>query len=144
MATMNQAREAIYAAFITGWTTDSPAPGDLRTPIARDNEAYDPSAGTPYVRLAVRHIGRSQRTLGKAGNRKYGSLGAAFVQVFVPVNTGTKAADDLAKAAQDIFEGVTLAAVEVSFLDVTVRETGPSGKWFGVTVQADFDYEEIK
>lgn len=144
MATMNQAREAIYSAFKTGWTTNSPNPGDLRTPIAWDNEAFDQSGVPTYVRVAVRHIGRGQTTLGRPGNRKFESLGAAFVQVFVPINTGTKDADDLAKAAQDIFEGVTLAGVEVSFLDVTVRETGPSGKWFGVTVQADFNYDEIK
>lgn len=136
MATMNQAREAIYSAFATAWSTT--------TAIALDNETFEPTEGTPYVRLAVRHIGRSQRTLGRPGNRKYGSLGAVFVQVFVPINSGVKDADTLAKAAQDIFEGVTLAAVEVSFLDVIVRETGPDGKWFGMVVQADFDYEEIK
>lgn len=136
MATMNQAREAIYSAFTTAWGST--------TSIALDNEAFTPAEGSPYVRLAVRHLGRRQSTLGKPGNRKFESLGAAFVQVFVPINTGVKDADVLAKAAQDIFEGVTLAGVEVSFLDVTVRETGPSGKWFGVTVQADFNYDEIK
>jgi len=136
MATMNEAREAIYAAFLTAWgsTTD----------VARDNEAFVPVEGSPYVRLSVRHIGRSQRTLGRVGNRNFGSLGAVFIQVFVPINTGLKAADDLAKAAQDVFEGVTLATVEVSFLDVIVRETGPDGKWFGMVVQANFDYEEVK
>jgi len=136
MATMNQAREAIYSAFVTAW--------GATTPIALDNEAYSPAENTSYVRLAVRHTGRSQRTLGAAGNRKYGSLGAAFVQVFVPINSGVKSADDLATQARNIFEGVTLASVDVSFLDVLVRETGPDGKWYGVVVQANFDYEEIK
>lgn len=136
MATLNEAREAIYSAFITAWGST--------TQVALDNEAFSPAENTAYVRLAVRHTARSQRTLGAAGNRKYGSLGTAFVQVFVPINSGVKAADDLATLARNIFEGITLASVDVSFLDVIVRETGPDGKWYGVVVQANFDYEEIK
>lgn len=144
MATLNQAREAIYAAFDTAWTTNTPNPGDKRTPIALDNEIYRPAENTAYVRLSVRHTGRTQRTLGKPGNRNFGSTGTAFVQVYVPTDTGLKAADILAQAAREVFEGVTLAATGVSFLDCVVRETGPDGKWFGVVVEATFDYEETR
>ena len=44
-----------------------------------------------WVRLAVRHTGRSQETIGGKGNRRFRSFGLVFVQVFTEVGERMKA-----------------------------------------------------
>ena len=136
MTTLNQAREAIYAAFVAKWDV-GPVSG-----YTFDNEKYDPPEGEPWVRLSVRHSDARQETLGSVGNRRFARRGTAFVQVFVPQDTGTQKADDLTRQAMSIFEGVSLAGTTVRFLNVIPRETGVDGSWFGTLVRAEFEYDE--
>lgn len=138
MTTLNQAREAIYAAFVADWSV---GPASAYT---FDNEKFDPPEGAPWARLSVRHRGAGQETLGRPGARRFARRGAAFVQVFVPEDTGTADADSLTARARAIFEGVTLAGTTVRFQDVIVRETGVDGVWYGMMVEAIFEYDETK
>ena len=136
MTTLNQAREAIYAAFVAKWDV-GPVSG-----YTFDNEEYDPLEGEPWVRLAVRHTDARQETLGRVGNRRFSRRGTAFVHVFVPLDTGTQKADDLTSQAKSIFEGVSLPGTTVRFLKVESNETGVDGSWFGTLVRAKFEYDE--
>lgn len=130
------AREAIYQAFVDAW--------GATTAFTFDNEEFEPPADAAWARLAVRHNGSTQETLGRAGNRKFARFGSAFVQVFTPINQGAREADTLAKQAREVFEGVSLAGTTVRFYDVIVREVGPDGKWYQTNVEATFEYDETR
>lgn len=66
------------------------------------------------------------------------------MQVFVPIDQGVAEADELATAAREVFEGVSIAGTRVRFLDVVLRESGPEKKWFGVVIEAGFEYDETR
>ena len=136
MTTLNEAREAIYGLFVTGWAD--------RTAYTFDNERFDPPNDAPWVRLTVRHTGSTQETLGPPGSRKFARTGSCFVQVFVPIDQGVAEADGLATVAREVFEGVSIAGTRLRFLDVVMRESGPEKKWFGVVIEAGFEYDETR
>ncbi len=137
MTTITEAREAIYAAFATGWGT--------RCAYTFDNESFDPPTGADWVLVAVRHSASTQRSLGSVGNRKFRRAGRVFVQCFSPLDGGTAASDILSRAARNIFEGVSLDPERVVFTDVVVREVGPTDDGlYQVNVEAAFTYDETK
>jgi len=133
MSTLVSAREAIYQRFVDQWGGSSA--------FTFDNEQFDPPAGVPWVRVSVRHSFGAQETLGGAPNRRFSRGGLIFVQVFVPLDSGNKAADALAQSARAIFEG-THFATDVRCSDVTVREVGPSEGWFQTNVECSFEYDQ--
>lgn len=138
MTSIEDAREAIYARFMGAWD------GTALTSVTRDNERFTPPANASWVRLAVRHNGRQQETLGGTGNRKFLSTGSAFVQCFVPLDSGTRAASVLATKARAIFEGVHMVTQEIRFNEGVVREVGPTDGYFLVLMEALFEYTETK
>lgn len=135
MADINDVRKVLYNEFINAWND--------RTPINLDNEKFTQPESSPWVRFVVRNRISAQSTLGIPGNRKFLREGAAFVQVFIPVNTGTFEADKLAEAARDILEGRRLSEF-LWTVNVDVREVGPDGKWYQVIVEASFTFEKTK
>lgn len=133
--TLNPAREAIYQAFSTAW--------GATTPVAFDNEKFDPPSNAPWVRLVVRHLVRQQNSMGGVGSRRWRSNGLVFVQVFVPLNTGIRSSDSLAQTVRTTLEGIQLSG-PVWFNDALVREVGESDGWFQTNVEAEFVYDEVK
>jgi hypothetical protein len=141
MTTRNEAREALYLQFQTVWTPTG-------YPFVFDNESFTPP-DTPWARFSVRYAGAPQDTIGSAGNRRFLRTGSAFTQIFVPtqqgaISTGTKPFDTLSKVVTDGFEGATLSGVNLWFVEVAVRESGPDGKFFSGLVEATFRHEEIR
>lgn len=139
MVSLVDARETIYQAFITAWGATSP--------ITLDNEAFQPPADTAWVRMAVRHNVSTLECIGGSGYggmNSYQRAGIVFLQVFTPLNQGTREADTLAQAARAIFEGKTFSSNAIRFNNVVVREIGPDGSWFQVNLEADFQYDERK
>lgn len=134
--TLSEAREAIYNQFIDGW-------GSL-TPITRDNLDFNPSGLDEWVRLSVRHTASAQETLNSPGLRRFARFGSVFVQIYTEGNKGTSRTDDLAEAARNLFEGLSLSGTTVRFLDVVFRETGAEEEWFQSIVEATFEYDETK
>jgi uncharacterized protein DUF4128 len=134
--TLVDAREAMYQRFSTQWGST--------TPVAFDNEKFEPPVGTSWVRVSVRHQTAGQETLQVAGNRQFLRGGEAVVQVFAAQDRGTRAADLLAQQARAIFEGVALNSNGIRFTDVLVREIGESEGWYQVNVEATFQYQERK
>lgn len=133
--TLDQAQVLINDRFITQWAA--------RTPFALTNEnSLANEVTTSWVWLNSKLGFSGQHTLGKSGARRYERRGIIFAQVFTPVNTGSKPAVDLAKAIEDIFEGVTFNGV--SCFNSIIKEIGVDGQWYQLQVQIEFLFEETK
>lgn len=136
-ATLDEAVKRIYETFITDWAATSP--------FTLDNEDYTPPKPTDdWVRVAIRHSGGGQASLGDVGNRKFDRFGSVFVQCFTPIDKGRKGADTLAAVARTIFEGKTLSPESIRFTSASVREIGPERGWYQVNMEASFNYTETK
>lgn len=148
MTTLNEARETIYARFVDEWVDGS----DPLTPFCFDNESFDPpngddGRGAPWARCSVRSLFAGQETLGKAGNRKFMRTAIARIEIFVPPGEGTKNADTLLITGKDMFEGrSTPSGTTIRFNEVVPREIGiiENGRWHLSTIEASFEYDEIK
>jgi hypothetical protein len=139
MVTITEARELIYEEFLGSYAAIPSAR------ITADNEQFDPPAGLSWGRFSVRHTGRSQESLGGVGRRKFTSRGSAFFQIFSPQDQGLATVDGLAQAAREVLEGISLSGNDIRFTDCDVRELGPDQDgWFGMTVEASFEYTETK
>lgn len=137
MATLPEARERIYQAFVDAAVL----------PTGRytfENEVYTPPVGETWARLVVRHRVRAQETLGIVGNRKFESLGGVIVQCFAPLDTGTAGADTVAQAVRAAFEGKVLLPEHIRLYGAQVREIGSDGAWYQINVEAFFNYDETK
>lgn len=134
MTTINEAKEAIYSQFNTNFTGT--------TNITFDNEEFETSGLTEWVRLTVRNTNRLQETLGKSGNRRFQGSGSILVQVYTEANAGVQQSDTLAQEVISVLEAQSLSGVD-TFAAVP-RETGPDGKWYQTVVEIEFDYFEIK
>lgn len=130
---LNEARGIIYAALVAGIGGTS---------YTFDNEAYDPPADAAWVRLSMRHTGRTLDTLAPVGNRKFEASGSVIVQVFAPLDTGAAGCDAVVETVRALFEGVTLSGI--FFYGAVVREIGPGDDWYQTNVEAAFTYNEVK
>ena len=135
MASLNDARKAIYDKFIADYNNE--------TIFAFDNEESTPPDGdTPWVRLVVRNRVGNQDTLGPIGIRKFTRQAAVITQVFVPLDAGLTEADRLSTIVRDIFEGTRLNGLW--FFASDVQEIGRSGKFYQYNVESTFNYEQTK
>jgi hypothetical protein len=145
MTTLNQARTAIYTRWLDQWKVGL----NPRTPYCFDDETFDPPAGddgrgATWARLSVRHIAGGQQTLGRPGNRKFTRSALVRVEVYTVPGAGLSEADGHIQAAKDMYEGTSLAGALL--YDAQTAEVGlvDEGRWFLSTMQASFDYEELK
>lgn len=132
--TPNAARELILARFVTSWADE--------TDYVFENEARAPDADSAYVNVLVREIGGGQDTLGVAPNRKFRRRGTITGEIRVPADGGAAAADALAHKFRGIFEATTFS--EVNGLNGLYQSFGANGKWYLVTVDVNFEYDETK
>ena len=113
-----------------------------RDHITSDNEKVDEPVVGAWVRLAVRHTGREQGSMGAKGNRRFRSFGSVFVQVFTEAGKRTLVADCIAQAIVDVFDAESFDGL--AFEAATSSEGSPEGKWNMVIVEAPFTYDEVK
>ena len=128
------AARAICDRFVANWNL-----ADGR--FALDNEAFDPdeAPGDPWLRLSVKHFARALETMGPP-NRRWRAVGSIFVQVFVPRDSGTTLAHQLAQKVRVIFEGREVSGVKC--YQSSTRELGIDGPWWVALVETAFDYDE--
>lgn len=112
------------------------------TPIFLENDTGTPPAGVPWVRVSIRHTDAEQESLGEQGQRRIVRSALLFVQVFVPLNTGTTVARTLAQQARQIFELVRIDSNNVRFYVPQIRELGNDGSFFGILVEVPLQYDE--
>ncbi len=139
MVSLVDARETIYERFRVQWGSTSP--------YTFDNEDYTPTPNVAWVRVAVRHNASRLELIGGPGIGGVNSFmrsGRVFIQVFAPINKGTREADTLAQTARAIFEGVTLSSNAIRFTNGVIREIGPDSSWYQINVECAFDYDERK
>ena len=140
MTTLVEAREAMITHMESVWL-----PTTLQ--LFLENEAHTPPSpvnGTSWALFSIRTSQSRQETLGPVGARHYERRGTAYCQIFVPQDTGTTEAADLAQAVLYGFEGARLAGTTIRFLNVTPREVGQTGRWFQHLVEIEFAYTETR
>lgn len=136
--TPDEARAATYTQFLSGWGTTTTVRLEGR------EEAGEPGPGIPWVRVAFRHYGGGQQTLGPAGGRKYQRVGAALVQVFTPITSGPGLGATLAHAARAILESRRFG--DLVFNDGQITEIplrgGEKNHQTNVEVRCTYDEEK--
>lgn len=141
MTTVQQAEEAIVKTFLDAWGSE--------TPVTLINERFDPPSNSPWARVIIYHYESRQETLGGVGNRRYHRTGRITVQLFSPLNQGTKRLSQLAQKAREAYEGKSRLVgpggpSTVWIQDVAVDTGIPEAGYHQYRVNADFAYEEIR
>ena len=141
MTNYSDANEAFAQRFSDIWSPTG-------FPFELENESFTPpnaDAGTPWARMVVRHQDGMIDSLGRVGNRRFDRLGALFVQVFTPLQEGTRRTKQLAQLVSDGFEGSSIPGTTICFNDTIAREGGVSDDvWYMTTVEINFRYTEIR
>jgi hypothetical protein len=130
--------------WITAWVNPD---GQPRTPIELVNEdiPFDPPNDC-WVRFMTDTRPGGPGTIGRRGNRKMDRAGVVYIDLREPPGKGVGSLADLASEARDVFEGCRFDPHDIRF---GVGDIGPgalieNGRWWGVTIELRFDYEEIK
>lgn len=139
--TITQARDAIVAAFESGWTG---AGFDLDN-IKYTNRAEDkPDDKTViWCRFRMVHAGFQKGSLTNIqGQARYDRNAILTVQLFTPYDDGLN--DDAPQSIVDIFEGGISTLSGIWFRNVTAAEVGNDGVWYQANITADIEYDQIK
>ncbi len=108
--------------------------------IAWDNVAFSiPEDNSSWIRFSIQHIDSNYVSLGP--NRRTRREGIVFIQVFIPSESNTLLATQIADEIAEIFETKTLSGVV--FKSPTIREVGVDKKWFQLNATVPFYYDEI-
>ena len=142
MTVWREVQEALYARFVEAWVDDD---GNALTPVQLENETFD-QPDAPWVQLLVQRRAGGPGTIGKKGNRKMDRAGAVFILLRVPPGDGIGDLSDYAERAAEVYENCRFGPHDIRFGEV---EPGPSGdvdkgRWWGVSVEGRFDYEDIR
>lgn len=137
MTTLDQANEAMAQRFVDVWTPTG-------HPFTLENEEFSVPQTGPWARFTGRLTASTQRTLGRAGNRRFQRLGSLFVQIFDLIDVGTNRSKQLAQTVLEGFEGVSLTGTTIRFYDVIPREIGPDGRWYQTNVEINFEFDETR
>jgi hypothetical protein len=137
-----EVKEALYGRFVDEWQDG----GEPRTVVDLPNEpALDPPE-EGYTSVFVQRRPGGNGTIGKPGSRKMDRRGVVFIIVRRPKGEGSGLLADLAQHAADVFENCRVPVHGIRFGNVDIGEASPidGSRWYGVTVEAPFDYEETK
>lgn len=108
----------------------------------QDNSTVD-NQKDPWCRITVAEIGGGQNTVSAVGSRRFRRNAQATIQIYTPKNEGTTRARQLAAEARTILEGVSLGG-GLDFNNARILPTLAEEKWQQTSVEADFEFEEIK
>lgn len=143
MTVWREVQEALYARWVASWVDPDP---DERTPFALDNEdAFDPPLA-PHALVSVQRRAGGAGTINPPGRRKMDRRGVVFIRLREPPGKGVGTVSDLAQLASDVFENCRVPVHGIRFANVDIGQASSidEGRWWGVTVEAPFDYEETK
>lgn len=104
------------------------------TPIAYDNAPFDPpnNPKSPWIRCALHPIYSENAALGGLAKRDYATF---WMQVFIPLNTGSGSAYDYAKELEILFSNKTINGL--TFYQAETSYVGDEGNgWFQLNVKA--------
>lgn len=141
MSVWREVQETLYQRFESGWVKDDLSGPE--TPFCFGNETFDPPDG-PWARVSCRRLPGGVGTIGPKGRRKMDRVGLLFIQLFEPPGAGVGAISDLGEKAAKLFENCRLEPHDIRFAEVEPGDQGDveSGRWWGLSVEGRFDYEE--
>ena len=140
MTVWREVQEALYARFAAFWQDA----GEDRTFYYFDNEGGNDLPEAPWAKVEVQRRPGGNGTLGSPGNRKMDRRGVVYIRLREPPGDGVGRVSDLADFAAKVFENCRVPVHGVRFANVDIGEAAlvDNGRWWGVTVEAPFDYEE--
>jgi hypothetical protein len=141
MPNIIEARDSIQTQFNNTWNAASLDAGESRPPIAWDNIEFQPPTNSTWARCSVQQNIGDQIGLGGVGERYFRRQGLVFVQVFVPIETGTKLLNKWVTTALSAFEGVEFQ--DVRFRQSRVQDGTPEESWHSALVISEFSYDTI-
>ena len=136
MSVWRDVEKAVLQRFLTAWGGTSP--------VFLANDTLDPPDALWCQIIVVRRPG-GPGTIGRVGNRKMDRRGAAYIMLRQPPLSGTGDLSDRAEQAAAIFENCSFPPHHIRFSVVEPGEAGSidQGRWWGVTIEALFDYEHV-
>lgn len=145
MSVWRTVQETLYQRWRDHWLNDDvPTPGPL-TPYSFGNDKSAAHDGQ-WVHFSVIRLPGGNETLGRPGNRKVNRSGMVLIDLREPPLQGVGNISDLAERAAKIFENCRISAPnDIRFNVVEPGEESDidKGRWWGVSVEGRFDYEEI-
>ena len=138
MSVWREVQETLYAAWQAGWA-------DATIYAFANEKLVLPNPPVVHARVRVQSRPSSQESLGSAGNRKMVRRGAVFTILREPPLKGVGSISDLAEKAAKVFEGKRFEPHGIHFAECNVGEDGEieGGRWWGVTAECPFWYEEV-
>lgn len=129
MSGFDAEREAIETRFAVQWAG--------QTPVSYDNSAFNIPQNTPWVRLTILN-GESQNA--SVGTSHLRHIGIISVQVFVPVDSGTRQARLLANSVSTIFDNQRFAGIQCRVS--SIQRGGDQDGWHMTIVNTPFRRDE--
>jgi hypothetical protein len=154
-----EARDAIYTFVGAGLLARLPT-FDQSVIIFEDKQT--PAAPTdkrPYFRIQVVHQGRSQRSIGGAGGRRFRAKFTITIRIYTDIGQGMDdyqlagalptdpvydGADKIAGALLRVFDGQTTGLDGISFYRARSQEYGTVEGRFQTNVLVEGDYDTIR
>lgn len=105
---------------------------------------------TPAAFVAVSFTGKSygQQSIGESvqADNRWDEDGLLFLDVLVPVDTGSRDARTYAKSLADIFRGLTLLGGNLEFLDASIGGGSKSDKYDGnyFVIPVDIEWRRVE
>jgi len=133
---------AIENQFNTSWGTT--------TPIRFDNVGFTPPS-TSWVSLEV-WDGKSNKASLGTGSQMRRTTGTVFIDVFTPLNDGSKPARELADQVSAVFRDVVVSGL--TFYEANISQIGEkyytnsgtgvpaTAQWYQMSVAIPFKYDE--
>lgn len=109
------------------------------TGLTTDNHKYNPVEGSPFIRVTIKDGAGQKVGFGTTG--RYRHTGVVITQIFVPDDTGTTAALQMADAVDLIWRGASFNGIHFQTPDVTI--VGNVQGWFQVNVVAPYYWDDI-
>lgn len=124
MANFNTINNAFSKRIIAQWTA---------TPIAWDNAIYNPSEGTEFIRCTNLPSTSINHEIGVSKI----NYGIYWIQIFIPKNSGTGRAYELADMLDAIFSNTQFD--EITCYASDVQRTGDEGhNWFQLNFRINY------
>lgn len=123
----NEERALIETHFADLWS---------ETEIAWSNVPFEPPANLPWVRFTIVH-GEGLHADINGDNPLYRFVGNVMVQVFVPIDTGTDTAFNLAETVSNIFRRAQLDN-GIQFRVPYIIDIGPSNNLYQINVTCPY------
>ncbi len=144
ITTMSQADKEMAELFRQAWEVTASKKCDwpnMKSPEHAEDDTW--------ARWALDYVGGNQKTLQKAGQRKFNKSGLIYITVYTPLGAGLENARNASEIAIKAYEGKRTPN-DVWFRNVRIeseghgRGGGGNKSWWTTLVVAEFTYEHLR